>query len=115
MNMKKIKSFVKSHKTEIAIGAGIVVGTVLFVLTKKSDLLRKKPMFPAMEFEDIDIPKDFMVGEISELWKKDEYINAIVNNITTADLGKLGAEFVNKGIVADGTEVSMVVGFLNVE
>ena len=34
MNMKKIKSFVKSHKTEIAIGTGIVVGTVLFVLTK---------------------------------------------------------------------------------
>lgn len=50
---------------------------------------------------------------MTELWKEKGCVNAIVNDLTTADLGRIGAEFVDKGIVADGAEVSMIVGFLN--
>lgn len=112
MDTKKIKEFVKTHKVQITLSAGAVLGTVTFVLLGKSNALSKECFSKtAKAIEDISIPKDFAVGEIVELWNEGDYTNAIVNNVTTKQLGDLGREFVNKGVVAKDADVSMIIGF----
>lgn len=113
MDTKKIREFVKTHKVQIILGAGAALGTVTFALLGRSNALPKE-CFPkeAKTIGDIPIPKDFAVGKIAELWNEGGCLNAIVNDVTTKELGDLGREFVDKGVATEGTEVSMIIGFI---
>lgn len=111
--MQKVKTFVKEHKEQITIGAGaVVIGGIMFMVTKK------KPKLKTMEAVDViqkfntelEHPElDF--GTITDFWLEGGYKNAIIHDLTIADLGALGEQFVEKvdGITKD-TEVSLVMG-----
>lgn len=114
MNKEKIKDFVKNHKTEITVATGVVVGVVLFTIGKKRFGFSKMESIPTKnKVKDIEIPVNFAVGKIEELWSEGAYLNAIVEELTTDDIGKLGQEFVTRGLIQNGANVSMIVGFLN--
>lgn len=111
--MQKVKTFVKEHKEQIAIGAAtIVVGGVIFIVTKK------KPKFKAEKAVEV-LPKfntelehpDLDFGTITDFWSEGGFKNAIIDDLTIADLGALGEQFVEKvdGITKD-TEVSILMG-----
>lgn len=113
MNKEKLKKFVSEHKTEIVLASGAVLTVVLCVIGVKKKFAPQKLVGTLPDLADnVDIPTDFAVGEITELWKEGEWLNAIVNEVTTQDLGRLGDEFVKKGIVPDGTKVTMIMGFI---
>ncbi|MEY8515335.1 hypothetical protein AALC25_00135 [Lachnospiraceae bacterium 29-84] len=116
MDKEKLKAFVDRNKAKIAIGTGAVAGGILFVVMRKHMYLPKSGKNQLMQtvsrVKDIPVPAGFAVGEVKGLWKESGYLNAIMEGITTDDLGKLGKEFVEKGLVADGTSVSAVIGFL---
>lgn len=111
MDTKRIKEFAKTHKAQIGLSVGAVLGTATLVLLGKSNTLSQACFSKATKtIEDISIPKDFAVGKITELWNENGYTNAILNNVTTEQLGDLGKEFVKQGIVAKGTEASIIIG-----
>lgn len=113
MNKEKFKKFVNEHKTEIVLTGTAVLAVTLCAIGVKKKIAPQKLVEVLPDLADnVDIPTDFAVGEITELWKEGEWLNAIVNEITTNDIGRLGDEFVKHGIVPDGTKVSMVIGFI---
>lgn len=72
---------------------------------------KSKPAAMINRVKDIPIPNDFAVGEVTQLWMEGGFLNAIVNGVMVNDLGVLGKEFVEKGLVEDGAGVSAVIGF----
>ena len=113
MNKNKIKRFVNEHKVEIISVGAVTLGIALCAIGVKSKLAYKKTLNVIPDLADnVDIPTDFAVGEITELWNDGGYLNAIVNNVTTKDIGRLGEEFVKHGIVPNETEVTMMIGFI---
>lgn len=113
MNKNRIKRFVNEHKVEIISAGAMALGIALFAIGIKSKLNPEKIVNAIPDLaNNVDIPTDFAVGEISGLWKEGEWLNAIVNNVTTKDLGRLGDEFVTHGIVPDETKVTMMIGFI---
>ena len=112
MNKEKVKAFCKEHKVKIAVGAGIAVSVILCAIFRKSFHIPENVKFSADKIEDVSIPSDFKVGKIKNLWNEKGYLNAIVDEITTKDLGNLGEEFVKSGLVTDADAISMVIGFL---
>ena len=113
MDKKKIKKFVNEHKIAIISAGAGALGVTLCIIGVKAKINPRKIVDAIPDLADnVDIPTDFAVGEIAELWKEGEWLNAIVNNVTTTDLGRLGEEFVKHGIVPDETKVSMIIGFI---
>ena len=113
MNMKKLKDFVNEHKTEIIFVGGMVLTVTLCAIGVRKKFASPKLVVALPDLaNNVDIPADFAVGEITELWKEGEWLNAIVNEVTTKDLGRLGEEFVKRGIVPDDTKVTMLIGFI---
>lgn len=113
MNKEKMKKFLNEHKVEIISAGAVVLGVALYAIGVKAKSTTKKIVDVIPDLADnVDIPTDFAVGELTDLWKEGEWLNAIVNNVTTKDLGRLGDEFVNRGIVPDETKVSMIIGFI---
>ena len=102
MDKNKVVEFVKTHKKEIAIAAGL---TAVGIAVAKN----------LIKVEDLPKP-EASVGTIQELWKETQsngetYNIAIVDNLTAADLGRLGEEMMKvKGINAN-TVASVIVGF----
>lgn len=113
MNKNKIKRFMNEYKVEIISAGAVALGIALCAIGIKSKLNPEKIVKAIPDLADnVDIPTDFAVGEITELWKEGEWLNAIVNNVTTKDLGRLGDEFVKHGVVPDKTKVTMMIGFI---
>ena len=111
--LEQVKTFVDEHKREIAIGAGIagvaVIGGVIYVITKrkpKIDILEK-----VFNVKDLEKPK-MDIGTLTELWYEGGCINAILNDVTVADLGEVGKQFLKIDGITNDTEVSAVIGLL---
>lgn len=117
MNRDKVKEFVKKHKAEIITGTGIVLGGVLLTITKKMGTIPKDVACPIAksDIRNISVPAGFAIGKVTDLWEEKNFLNSIVEEITVGDLGALGKEFVKNGLVADGTEASVIIGFLKKE
>ena len=116
---EKVLNFVKEHKKELAIAAVAVVGgTVLFALTrKKPESIKMLEATAGSDWKQKELARiealDWNLGEVTDLWNEGECVNAIINDITVADLGKLGEESLKiEGITKD-TTVSMLIGYLN--
>lgn len=126
MTKQEIKNFIKEHKKEILIGAGItVVGGVAYLVTKR------KPKFNTVA--DIGIDNNFVkkfnsirleeqarieafncgVGTVSDMWNEGGALNFIINDVTIDELGLLGQEFSKLDEVSDNTTVSLVVGLIH--
>lgn len=114
MKDNKLKKFWNDHKVAIIIAGGTILSVALVAVGIKCKAKPKKLLANTAELaENMDIPVGFGVGEVTKLWKEDDWLlNAIVNNITVDDIGRLGDEFVKQGIVPDGTKVTMVLGFI---
>lgn len=111
MNTKKIKEFVKSHKKKIVLTTGIGVSAIVISTVLAKQKRKEIAVFPeAKDLGDIPIPKDFAVGEITDLWNEGGFVNAILKNINSHELGKLGEELVSKGIIRDDADISLVIG-----
>ena len=117
MNMKEkleqVKTFVDEHKRELAIGAGVagitVISGVAYVITKqkpKIDILEK-----VFNVKDLEKPK-MDIGTLTDLWEEGECINAILNDVTVADLGEVGKQFLKIDGITNDTEVSAVISLL---
>ena len=115
MKQKKVKEFVNTHKKEIALTAVTVIGGALvYAITKK----KPTPNSDAVKcvfnrVEDLTKP-EMNLGTITELWKEGDYVNAIVNDFTVADLGRLGEELCKIDSVMPETTVTALMGFLTV-
>lgn len=120
--MKQVKTFVADHKKEIAICVGVVVGgVVVYKIVKKVpkqqtlDKAVDKSFGNFLGFiacKDLDIPKTD-IGTIDELWQEGDFKNLIFNDITVADMGKIGEEFLKIDGVTKETVVSGVLSFLD--
>lgn len=115
MDKKNVKEFVKTHKKEIAIAAAATVGGVLaFAITRKTPKFSKetiKSVTTQVMPTDILKPElDF--GTLTDLWVDDYGVNAIVNDITVADLGKFGEQLTKIDGVENDTVVTAMMGFL---
>ncbi len=114
MNKEKATTFIKDHKVEIGICAGAAVSVALFLITKgKHSVKVKTTPIQSKHIVDIPVPADFSVGLVKDLWTENGYLNAIINDIALEDIGKLGTEFLDSGLIKADATVSMVVGFLN--
>lgn len=111
MNEKvtKVKRFVKKHKAEF-ITAGVAVASCIALGAID---IKTKFKFPKSRssVKNLDIPTEFNVGSITDLWKEGEWLNAIVADVKVKDIGRLGEEFVKQGLVAAETDVQAVIGF----
>lgn len=116
---EKVLNFVKKHKKELAVAAVAVVGgAVVFAVTKKKpksiNLLESNINSDWAEKEKARIAAlDWKLGELTDFWDEGHCVNAIVNDITVADLGKLGEESLKIDGVTNDSTVSMVVCYLN--
>ena len=113
MDKKKVKEFVKTHKKEIALTAlAVIGGTVVFAITKKKPKIRSTTVNGVFnEITDLAKP-ELGFGTITELWKEGDYTNAIVNDITVADLGRFGDELCKIEGIKPETIVTSVMGFI---
>lgn len=114
MDKSKVKKFVKDHKKDLAIGAGIVVGTIVCVIVGKSFRSSKNIFCPKMEnkIRNIVVPDGFSVGKIMSLFEDGDEIVTIAYELTVNDLGEFGKELIKHGIVADGSEAAITAEFL---
>lgn len=116
---EKVKEFVVDHKIEIAVGLCVAVGGGV-VLNK---IMKSTPKINGAEkvivkMGDVRIDKNLpipevAVGTIDELWVDQWGKNLILNDVTVADLGKIGEEFLKIDGVTNETEVSAVIGLLD--
>ena len=112
--IEQVKVFVADHKKEIAIGLCVAVGgTVLYKVVKVKPKIENVTgtMFCNVD-KYLEIPK-LDVGTITELWEEDGYKNLFLNDITVADMGKIGEELLKIDGVTNKTCVTAVVGLLD--
>ena len=121
--MEKCKNFVKKHKWKIVAGVSLAaVGGIVYGVSKTSvkvdDIVEK-----ALDNNDGYYPgwkrldgNAVGIGTVDDLGLNlaDGYVDAIVNDITVADLGKLGEGLTNVEGITEDHEVSMMLSVLNV-
>ena len=113
--LEKAKTFVKEHKRELAIGAGVagimMIGGVVHMITKKKPKIANisESVFHA---KDLEKPK-MDIGTLIDLWREGGYINAILYDVTVADLGAVGEQFLKIDGVTNDTVVSAVISLLD--
>lgn len=121
--MEKCKNFVKKHKWKIVAGVGLVaVGGIAYGISKASvkvdDIVENvlednDGYYPGWKRLDDNAVGIGTVTDLS-LNLADEYVGAIVNDITVADLGKLGEGLTNVEGITEDHKVSMMLSVLNV-
>lgn len=118
VNKEKVKEFVKEHKKELIIaGATMVVGGVVFAITKQKPKLdgvaRQSGRYPWESIiGEIEIP-ELSFGQIELLHKNGDLIEFIANDITVGDLGKWGEELIKFENVTPETGVNAVMSLCN--
>ena len=123
MTKQKFVENVRNHKKEIAIGVLGLVGTGLMVAlgvkVSKSIKISNNPVdligeiVSDSDWTERNLVKGFTTGKVNDLWNEDGYGNAIVQYFTVKDMGALGENLKLIGGIADDTEVSAVLSFIN--
>ena len=109
MTKQKFVENVRNHKKEIAIGVLGLVGTGLMmalgVKVSKSIKVSNNPVdligeiVSDSDWTERNLVEGFTTGKVNDLWNEDGYGNAIVQKLI--------------GGIADDTEVSAVLSFIN--
>lgn len=123
MTKQKFVENVRNHKKEIAIGVLGLVGTGLMmalgVKVSKSIKVSNNPVdligeiVSDSDWTERNLVEGFTTGKVNDLWNEDGYGNAIVQYFTVKDMGALGENLKLIGGIADDTEVSAVLSFIN--
>lgn len=123
MTKQKFVENVRNHKKEIAIGVLGLVGTGLMVAlgvkVSKSIKVSNNPVdligeiVSDSDWMERNLVEGFTTGKVNDLWNEDGYGNAIVQYFTVKDMGALGENLKLIGGIADDTEVSAVLSFIN--
>ena len=123
MTKQKFVENVRNHKKEIAIGVLGLVGTGLMVAlgvkVSKSIKVSNNPVdligeiVSDSDWMERNLVEGFTPGKVNDLWNEDGYGNAIVQYFTVKDMGALGENLKLIGGIADDTEVSAVLSFIN--
>lgn len=114
MNKNEVKEFVKTHKKEIALTAlAVVGGAVVFAITRKNPKIATQAVEKVSEnqWKWLDAP-ELSIGTITDLSTNGQWTDAIVNDITVADLGRFGEELCKIEGVKPNTIVSSVMSFI---
>lgn len=114
-----VAEFVKNHKKEVAIGvtgaAALICGIVYFATSKKSYTpVKFSGVFETLASRDIPID-DWSVGTLTDCWRESGWINAIANDFTVADAGKLGEELLKIDGVTIDTAMQVVLSVPDVK
>ena len=93
MGKTKVTEFVKNHKKEITIGAISAMGVGIAILfgTRVSKAM-KITKSNASTIGNINTIDTWGVCTMTDLWTEGTWTSTIINNITIADLGKIGEE-----------------------
>lgn len=114
MDKNKVKMFVKRHKKELVVGAGIVVSVIVYAVVRTS--IRPSKAVSSLpvgnRIRDIPVPDGFSVGSVEALFEDGDEIVAIVQDMTVNDMGRFGEELVKHGLVADGAAAAITAEFL---
>lgn len=123
MTKQKFVENVRNHKKEIAIGVLGLAGTGLMVAlgmkVSKSIKVSNNPVdligeiVSDSDWTERNLVEGFTTGKVNDLWNEDGYGNAIVQYFTVKDMGALGENLKLIGGIADDTEVSAVLSFIN--
>lgn len=123
MTKQKFVENVRNHKKEIAIGVLGLVGTGLMVAlgvkvsksikvsNNQVDLIGE--IVSDSDWTERNLVEGFTTGKVNDLWNENGYGNAIVQYFTVKDTGALGENLKLIGGIADDTEVSAVLSFIN--
>ena len=108
MDKNKVVEFVKTHKKEIAIAAGL---TVVGIAVAKTF-----PKGTGIRIEKIHTSELGKFESVMNLWKETQpdgetWINTIAENLTAADLGRLGEEMMKVKSINPDTVANVIVGF----
>ena len=123
MTKQKFVENVRNHKKEIAIGVLGLVGTGLMVAlgvkVSRSIKVSNNPVdligeiVSDSDWTERNLVEGFTTGKVNDLWNEDGYGNAIVQYFAVKDMGALGENLKLIGGIADDTEVSAVLSFIN--
>lgn len=115
----KAKTWTMEHKKEILIAvAGVAGGVVVYKIVggkifKSSSEDAVGTYVSFVGGSEMPIP-EIDVGTVTELWKADDgSIDAIVNDLKLADIGKLGESLKAIEGITDESNVCAVIGFAN--
>ena len=111
MSIDKIKGFARDHKKELIATAVVVGGSVLLILGCKR--LSKKytsKINDLFKVNDISIPDRLKIWNTTELWKQGDHLDAIIETIPVYDLGELGEQFIENGLVEPGDIATIIIG-----
>ena len=113
MNMErnKVVKFVNDHKKGFTIGGiALLSGIMTIVLGKKCfTTVSMAGATKTNRSTDIGVP-GWNLGELAMCWKENGFINAIIDELTVADVGKLGEELLLIDGITPKTALSMVLG-----
>lgn len=96
--LEKAKIFVKEHKKEIVIGAGVaIIGGVIFVIARKKpkiiDTIQETVKVP-YERVKLDIPESLAAKGVTDFSGPGEWLDLWLNDTPISELGALGEELV---------------------
>ena len=123
--MEKGKDFVKKHKWKIVAGVGLAaVGGIIYGVSKTSRATTADDIMEKLLEDSEDycngwkkLDDDILgIGTVTDLGINTDvkYVDAIVNDITVADIGKLGEGFMNIDGVTEDNTVSMSISVIGV-
>lgn len=113
MVQNRVVNFINNHKKGIAIvGATVAGGLALIALGKCTRIVSVAGATKSLKSNDINVD-GWDLGKLSMCWEEGDYINAIVEDLTLADAGKLGENLLKINGMTPDTGLSVVVGMPN--
>ena len=97
--------------TGLLVALGVKVSKSIKVSNSPVDLIGE--IVSDSDWKERNLVEGFTVGKVNDLWNEDGYGNAIVQYFTVKDMGALGENLKLIGGIADDTEVSAVLSFIN--
>lgn len=115
MDMKenKVVNFIREHKKVITVGAVTIVGGIVAVaLGKHVNLTTIAGATISESSKDIKVD-GWDIGKLEMCWEESGFINAIVDDLTVADVGDLGKNLLKIDGVTPDTSLSVLLGVPN--
>ena len=113
MKQNKVVNFIRDHKKGFVTGAAALAGGIaLIALGKLPRVATVAGATISKSSRDIKVD-GWDIGRLSMCWGESEYINAIVDDLTVADVGELGRSLLKIDGVTPDTGLSVLLGMPN--
>ena len=114
---KEIWEYVKTHKKQILITAGVLALGVVVEETRWN--AKTKNMIEVVDPKDLGpgyipdlIKPEPLVGDITDYWNEGQQPHTIIKNLKVSDLGLAATQFVGSNGITDNTNAEVVIGFI---